>query len=98
MNARQKAKKYKRMYEELLNRPVEYKVKIHKIDTLKFERRCPTELVNSSYFQHCMVKDIVRSLAESLDNYVNYHTEFCPYTNDYRFVGEIKVVKTDKED
>lgn len=35
MNARQKAKKYKRMYEELLNSPVKFKVEEHKIDTLR---------------------------------------------------------------
>ena len=99
MNARQKAKKYKRMYEELLNQPVEYKVKIHKIDTLRFERLYPTKLVmqdGSSYFRHCVVKDIAYGIAKSLDKYINYHTEFCPHMNMYRFVGEIKVVKAER--
>lgn len=35
MNARQKAKKYKRMYEELLNKPVKFKKEQRKIDTVK---------------------------------------------------------------
>jgi len=92
MNARQKAKKFKRMYEELLKQPVTIKVEQHKIDTLRFERRYPKALVMSnynSYFQHCMAKD----LAEKLDKYIDYHMEFCPHTNEYRFVGEIKVVE-----
>lgn len=101
MNARQKAKKYKRMYEELVNKPVKFKVEQHKIDTLRFVRRYPTELVmqnNSSYFRHCVVKDIAHSLAERLDKYMKYHTEFCPHTNDYCFMGEIKVVEKEVEE
>lgn len=71
-----------------------------KIDTLRFERRYPTELVmqdNSSYFRHCVVNDIAHSLAEYLDKYISYHTEFCPHMNDYRFVGEIKVVSQEND-
>lgn len=96
MNARQKAKRYKHLYEELVNRPVEFKVEEHKIDTLRFERHYPRALVMSnynSYFQHCICKDIAYSLAESLDKYIDYSMEFCPHTNEYRFVGEIKVVE-----
>lgn len=96
MNARQKAKRYKRMYEELVNKPVEITVKQCKIDRLRFKRHYPKELFmqeNNEYFQHCVVKDIAYSLAESLDKYIEYHTEFRPDTNDYCFVGEIKVVE-----
>lgn len=96
MNARQKAKKYKRMYEELIKQPVKYEVKTHKIDTLKFERLYPRHLVideNSGYFKEVILKDIAYSIAESLDKYMIYRTEFCPHMNRYRFVGEIKVVK-----
>lgn len=95
MNARQKAKKYKRMYEGLLKQHVQFKVEQYKIDTLRFERRYPTALVmqdNSSYFRHCVVKDIAHSLAERLDKYIDYRTEFCPHTNEYCMCGEIKVV------
>lgn len=96
MNARQKAKKYKRMYEELLKQSVQFKVEQYKIDTVRFKSHYPTaELVmqdDSSYFRHCVVKDIAHSLAESLDKYIDYYTEFCPHINEYWFVGEIKVV------
>lgn len=96
MNARQKAKRYKRLYEELVNRPVEFKVEQHKIDRLRFARRYPKYLVideNNNYFKEVVLKDIAYSLAESLDKYMDYHTEFCPHTNEYCFVGEIKVVE-----
>lgn len=95
MNARQKAKKYKRMYEALLKSPIRFKVEQHKIDTLRFERYYPEALVtqeNSSYMREVMVKNIAESLASSLDKYIDYNTEFCPHINKYCFYGEIKVV------
>lgn len=95
MNARQKAKKYKRMYEAFLKSPVRFKVEEHKIDTLRFERFYSEELIaqeNSSYLREVMVKDIAEGLASSLDKYIDYKTEFCPHINKYRFYGEIKVV------
>jgi len=102
MNARQKAKKYKRMYEELLKQHVElFKVEQYKIDTVRFERRYPTALVmqdNTDYFRHCVVKDIAYSLAESLDKYIDYRTEFDPDTNMYRMRGEIKIVSQKSEE
>lgn len=100
MNARQKAKKYKRMYEELLKQPVNFKVEQHKIDTLRFKRYYPAGLVaeeGGSYFRHCLVKDVAYGLAENLDKYINYYTEFCPHKNEYCFVGEIKVVSRENE-
>ncbi len=99
MNARQKAKRYKRLYEKLMNRPVEFKVEQYKIDRLKYIRYYPTALFmqeDNEYFRHCVVKDIAYSLAESLDKYIDYQIEFCPHTNEYRFVGEIKVVESEE--
>ncbi len=95
MNARQKAKKYKRMYEALLKSPVKFKVEQHKIDTLRFERFYPEAVIaqeDSSYLREVMVKNIAESLASSLDKYIDYNIEFCPHINKYRFYGEIKVV------
>ena len=95
MNARQKAKKYKRMYEALLKSPIRFEVEQHKIDTLRFERFYPEALItqeNSSYLREVIVKDIAQGLASNLDKYIDYNTEFCPRINKYRFYGEIKVV------
>jgi hypothetical protein len=96
MNARQKAKRYKRMYEELVNKPVKITVEQHKIDRLRFKRVYPRYLVideNSSYFKEVILKDIAFDLVKSLDKYIDYHTEFYLDTNEYCFVGEIKVVE-----
>ena len=95
MNARQKAKKYKRMYEALLRQPVLFKVEQHKIDTLRFERYYPKILATPEkrdYLREIVVRDIAISLVESLDKYVDYDIEFCPHKNLYRVCGEIKVV------
>ena len=99
MNARKKAKKYKRMYEELVKQPqpIRYKIERSKIDTLRFERLYPGPeaiifMENSNYLREVIAKDIALSLASSLDKYIDYHTEFCPHINQYRIWGEIKVV------
>ena len=95
MNARQKAKKYKRMYEALLNQPVKFNVEQHKIDTLRFERFYPSALImhaDNSYLREVIVKDIAQGLASSLDKYIDYYMEFCPHINKHRFCGEIKIV------
>jgi len=98
MNARQKAKKYKRMYEALLKSSVKFKVDEHKIDTFRCERFYPEALVLSAkkesadYLRQIIVKDIAEGLANNLDKYIDYHTEFCPHLNKYRFSGEIKIV------
>ena len=98
MNARQKAKKYKRMYEELLRKPVRFKMGRHKIDTLRFERFYPAALVTqeySDYLREVIVKDIAQGIASSLDKYIVYNTKFCPNINKYRFYGEIKIVESE---
>ena len=104
MNVRQKAKKYKRLYEALLQKSsVKVKLEIHQhnIDTLRFERYYPRELIlgnwsNSSYLRDVMIKSIAdgfaNTLAENFDKYINYYTEFCPNFDKYHFVGEMKVV------
>lgn len=99
MNARQKAKKYKRMYEAILNQHIEPKIEQHKIDTLRFEKFYPEKLIakeNSNALQEITINDITQGLAQALvdrfDNYIDYFTEYCPYINEYRFCGEIKVV------
>ena len=95
MNARQKAKKYKRMYEKLLNSPVQFKVEQHKIDTLRVERSYPGHVImqdNSNDLQELIVSDIAHDLASNLVKYVNYRIEHLPEQNRYRFIGEIKVV------
>lgn len=95
MNARQKAKYYKRKYESLLKEPVRYKVETHPIDTLRFERYYPKALVmqGDDYIIDVLKRDLANGLVDKLNNYMDYKTEFCPHLNQYRFVGEFQVVR-----
>lgn len=47
MNARQKAKKYKKAYEDLLKQPVRQYVVTHPVDTLHFKKKYHMELVDN---------------------------------------------------
>jgi len=91
MNARQKAKKYKRMYEGLLNSSMQYK-----IDTLRVEQFYPEAFitqVDGRFLREVIVRDLARDLVCDLKKYVDYHTEFIPSINKYRLYGEIKVIR-----
>lgn len=59
MNARQKAKRFKRLYEELSKQPlpVIFKEPPH-IDTLRVERIYPEELIANTYFAQKEVTEI----------------------------------------
>ena len=94
MNARQKAKKYKRMYEELLKSPVKFKVEQHKIDTLRFERFYPVRasFESSGFLREVVLKDIAEGLASNLDKYIDYRTEFCTDLKMFKVHGEIMLV------
>lgn len=68
---------------------------LYKINTITFKRFYPEELIvqeNSSHLREVIVKDLAQDIAINLDNYIDYHTEFCPHINKYCFYGEIKVV------
>ena len=103
MNARQKAKKYKRMYEMALTKtPIKFEINQHKIDTLRFEKYYPIEFVLGNWNKGCYLRKVVireiadsfaDRLADNLDKYVNYITEYCPDLDKYRFIGEIKIVE-----
>ena len=98
MNARQKAKKYKRLYEELSKQllPVIFK-EPYQIDTLRFEKCYPDELLRNSpersiFASAYILKDITQGLAEGLNKYIVYRTDYDPTTNTDRVCGELKVV------
>lgn len=100
MNARQKAKRYKQKYEELLKRPIQFKVEQHKIDRIKFARRYPKVLVQEAprdYLKSTLTKDIAFELARNLTAYVNYRVEDYPFDDEYRVIAEVGVVRIAEE-
>ena len=93
MNARQKAKYYKRRYENLLKQP--YTVERHKIDTLQFEQFFPAyliEKVNDDYPRQIVKGRIAHYLAENMDKYIEYRTIYDPFVGEYQFRGRLQVV------
>lgn len=109
MNARQKAKRYKRLYESLLPKmPVKVKLEIdqHKIDTIRFEHYYPRELIlgnwnNDRYLREVVIRSIAdgfaNCLTDNLDKYVNYYVEYFSDLDKYHFIGEIKVIERESE-
>lgn len=100
MNARQKAKHYKRMYEELLNKPIKVNVINHKVDTLRFSRLYPQPIITSSdedITTKILTKDLVNSLVVQMDKYVTIKTEFIPFLHQYKFNAVVEVVRRDEE-
>ena len=96
MNARQKAKKYKRMYEALLHQPVRVKVEHHQIDTFKADRYFPEEIIktaNDEILKGFIVREIVNGLGTNADKYIEWETEYCRHVNMYRLSGEIRVIR-----
>lgn len=96
MNARQKAKHYKRMYEEFLHKPLKLNVINHKVDTLRFSRLYPQSIITSSdedITTKILTRDLVNALVYQMDKYVTIKTEFLPNMHQYKFSAEVKVVR-----
>lgn len=92
MNARQKAKFYKRKYEELLKSPVKFKVEQHKIDILRYERFISEDLMRYGDFDSYVFDRMEDSLREELIKHCNYDLVHIPEMHKYKFTAEIKLV------
>lgn len=93
MNARQKAKFFKRKYEQLKNVYVPQPLEIrYKVDSVRFTKAYPGKLVIENQFPDIIKNDIVRGLTEQLNDYVEYKTWEDPITNTVKIEAAIKVV------
>lgn len=98
MNARQKAKRYKRMYETLLAKskpPIEFKTEEYKIDTLKFTTAFSEEFVSQAdynYLREVAINNFAEKLVECGDNYIEYHLEHLPYLKEYLIHLQMRVL------
>lgn len=94
MNARQKAKYYKRKYEQLAKKPVQFKVERYAVDTLRYARFIPEPLGhNTNYIHDVLAKDLSFKIAEQLKDYVEYTFEFEPHLNQYKLDAQVRVVR-----
>ena len=96
MNARQKAKKYKKLYENLLNQPVKFNVVTPKVDTLRYEQFFDEDLLaqpeHIKYIRRGMRARIAEELVSELNSYINISSKYQPDLHGYQVCGEIKVV------
>lgn len=107
MNARQKAKKYKRMYEALSARskpPILLNEKEYKIDTLNFSELLESfpeqsaSMVDEDYVREFVADNFTIELVKHFDEYVDYYIEKLPYEHFYRLHYQIKVLRRANND
>jgi hypothetical protein len=98
MNARQKAKRYKRMYEALSAKskpPIEFKEEEYKIDTLKFTTAFSEEFVSQAdynYLREVVINSFAEKLVKCGDKYIEYRLEHLPYLKEYLIHLQMKVL------
>jgi hypothetical protein len=100
---------FKRKHEELANMPLpkptmplpKPTVTSHKVDTLKFQRSYPADLIimgGEDKIKSIFTRDLVDDLVSQMDKYVTVMTLFEPHKNCYRIAGEVKIVRAESED
>lgn len=96
MNARQKAKYYKRKYEELAANKYVPKVteEHYRITTLQVSRKIPTFLATKEEGRFQYIKEaLLREMADNLDAYVKYSTDFNNDRRYYQYTAKLDVVE-----
>ena len=103
MNARQKAKKYKRAYEALTAKwkpPIELKKEEYKIDTLNVSMILPKEsaLLGDDYIRKIVIDSFAEELAKCTEKYIDGYTEYLPYDGRSRLHYQMKVLRRTNND
>lgn len=92
MNARQKAKKYKKLYYQLLNSPINFTVNTVKFHTVMTKRVIPEEVALPCLTDNNYVKEtIARDMAKEIMPYVRIKTQYEPTTCSYVVAGMIRI-------
>ena len=96
MNARQKAKRYKKLYEQTLAKtPVHYQVQNFKTEFIKACTLLPYEVVkyqNISDYEEIIKERLARDLSEELKKIMDIETIYYPEQSCYKVYGIIRVV------
>ena len=99
MNARQKAKRYKRAYEALLakSKPlIELKKEEYEVDTLNFVTSLSEEYIvegDKDCIKRVVADTFADMLVKSANKYISYSLERSPYTQKHILKWQIKVLK-----
>lgn len=94
MNARQKAKLWKKRYEDLIKQPVRHFVTTHPVDTLHLKKRYPMEMAceNPEAFEKLVRNDMKQEIAEKIEPYIEWRLENDVYNSCYLLDFQVKVV------
>lgn len=96
MNARQKAKYYKRKYEQIENQSMESLVKEvrrHDVDTLELNRLYSDREIEDDFIQSTVKRDLALEIAKQMDRYVEYRTNYLPEIQKYRLIARVRIVR-----
>lgn len=98
MNARQKAKKYKKAYEDLVKQPVRHYVINHPVDTLHLKKRYPMEMADENYeaFEDLVKNDMKNELMDKIEPYIYWRLDEDICNDCYLLDFQIKVVSRDE--
>lgn len=99
MNARQKAKKYKKAYEDLLKQPVRHYVVNHPVDTLHLKKRYPMEWtfnLSREAFKNKVKNDMKNELMDKIEPYIDWRLDEDICNDCYLLDFQIKVVSRDE--
>lgn len=93
MNARQKAKFFKRKYEQIKDVYVQQPLEIrYRVDRVRFTKAYPEKLIIGNQFPDIIKNDVLKGLTEQLNDYVEYKTWEDPITDTVKIEAAIKVV------
>ena len=95
MNARQKLKRLKKAYEDLIKQPVRHYVVQHPVDTLHLKKRYPMEMgdeLGTKAFEDLVRNDMKKELIDKIEPYINWRLDKDIYNNCYLLDFQIKVV------
>lgn len=96
MNLRMKAKRFKRLYEELANMPVHnLEVTQYPIDRLKARKSFPMRMAlgNELLVRQAVVRELGMAIANGLDEYIDYTVEEDYPRAEYKVTAEVSVVR-----
>ena len=92
MNARQKAKKYKKLYHQLLGSPINFTVNTVNYHTVMVKRSIPQEvalpcITDDNYIRESMSWDLAREIMQ----HVKICTQYEPMTCSYTFAAMLRI-------
>ncbi len=93
MNARQKAKFYKRKYEELLHMPIPKTiVETRKVDTLKYKKYISEDCMSYGDIYSYLFIDMEHSLSEEIRKHCEWYIEHIPEKSMFKFTAQLKLI------